>query len=169
MIGGCVRSGLREEIAAEKGARRRLEEESAFPRVGQVRGVEPGEAPLAGRERLAIGECARRAVRGIGERDRGADEARHRRRARRRRQELVHRSALVRFDVRKTDPSELVDRQDARDRLAHRPEQTSPAGVEEERLVVHDQDLVEREAARHLPDRGADAVNAIANLTDDSH
>jgi len=62
--------------------------------------------------------------------------------------------------VGKTNPSQTIERHDAGDRLTDGREQLAPTGVEEERLVVVDEDLVEGETAWQLANRGADAIDA---------
>ena len=61
-------------------------------------------------------------------------------------EELVHRAALVGLDVGEGDPTERLEGDDAPDRRGHERKQLPHAGVEEERLVVADQELVEGEA-----------------------
>ena len=68
---------------------------------------------------------------------------------RRRGEELVHRAALVGLDVARTRSS--AGRRAARsrgDRLGHQREQRPHPGVEQERLLVADEELVEREPGR---------------------
>jgi len=52
------------------------------------------------------------------------------------------------------------------DRLAHKREHPAQSGVEEQRLVVGDQVLVEREATGDHGHRRADAVDAVGDLVD---
>ena len=66
-------------------------------------------------------------------------------RVRRDGEEVVHRAALVGFDVGERDPTQIGDGDDPIDRLGHEREQPAHAGVEQERLVAADQELVEGE------------------------
>ena len=68
-------------------------------------------------------------------------------RARGRREQLVERAALVGLDVREGHPAQARHRHHGRDRLPHQREHPARPGVEEQRLLVHDQVLVEAEAA----------------------
>jgi hypothetical protein len=81
---------------------------------------------------------------------------------------MVQRSALVRLDMRKRDVTQLLDRDDARDRFAHERKHLAQPGVEQKRRVVDNQILVEGEAAWDEVgrDRGADAVYSVGDLVD---
>jgi hypothetical protein len=72
--------------------------------------------------------------------------------------------------VRERDPAEALDRHHRGDRLAREREGAARAGVKQERLVVHDEVLVEGEAARYrhcFRRQGrADAVDAGGDLVD---
>ena len=61
-------------------------------------------------------------------------------------EEVVQRAAFVGFDVREGDVAQARQRQHLADRLGDEREHAARAGVEEQRLVVDDQVLVEVEA-----------------------
>ncbi len=135
--------------------------------MGNVRRVEPLDRVAAEHELLAVGERARRPVGDIGDGDHRRDPAAQRHRFGRRRQQLVERAALVGLEVRERDVAQSLDRHDRGDRFAHQREHPARTGVEEERLVVDQQVLVEAEAlAVGEVDRGVDAVDAVADLVD---
>jgi len=82
-------------------------------------------------------------------------------------QEVVHRTALVGFDVSGRDPPERVERYDSGDSAADRVEQHELPGVEQQRAVGSDQELVEGEAGRaDVGDEGRDPVDAVGDLVD---
>lgn len=85
-----------------------------------------------------------------------------------RRQELVHSSTLVGLDVSEGDPAQVGDGDDPADRLGHEGEQLAHAGVEQERLVAVDEELVEGEACWRgdLVDLGGQAVDVGSDLFD---
>ena len=78
------------------------------------------------------------------------DLAAHRLRLRRDGQEFVHRAAFVGLEMREGEVAQAAHRQHGFDRGARRFEDAAQAGVEEQRLVVDDQILVEREAAGNV-------------------
>ena len=63
-------------------------------------------------------------------------------------QELVHGAALVGLDVTERDPAQPLDRHDPLDGFADAGKHRAVAGVEQQRLVVVDQELVEGEPVR---------------------
>ena len=82
---------------------------------------------------------------------------------------LVHRPALVRLDVAEGDPPQRSTGTIGRDRLAHEREHRPRTGVEQQRLLVVDQELVEREAGgADLGHEGGQAVDAVGDLVDSS-
>ena len=86
---------------------------------------------------------------------------------RRRRQPHVHRPALVGLDVAERDPPQRLDRHDRGDGLGDEREQPAHAGVEQQRLLAGEQELVEREAVRrHVRDPGGEAVDPVGDLVD---
>ena len=98
--GDLAGAALREEIAAEERARRRVEHEAAFPRMRHVRRVEPAHRVRPERELLAVRERARRAVGEVADRDHRRHLAADGHGVRRGCEELVERAALVGFEVR---------------------------------------------------------------------
>ena len=89
-------------------------------------------------------------------------------RARRGVEEQVHRAALVGLDVGERDPAQILYRNDAVDRVGHEREQLAHPGVEQERLVAADQELVEREARGRgdFVDLGRQAEDVGGDLVD---
>src|SRR5690606_32703061 len=82
-------------------------------------------------------------------------------------EEVVERAALVGLEVREGDVAQLPERQHPADRLGHERKEPPGAGVEEERLVVGDEVLVEVEVrpAGNLHG-GVDAVDARGDLVE---
>src|SRR5258708_23821304 len=58
---------------------------------------------------------------------------------------MVHRSALVGIDMAEGDPAQLVHRDEAPNRVRYERKQRSQAGLEEQRLLIEDEELVEHE------------------------
>ncbi len=89
-------------------------------------------------------------------------------RARRGLEEQVHRAALVGLDVGERDPAQILYRNDAVDRVGHEREHLAHPGVEQERLVAADQELVEREARGRgdFVDLGRQAEDVRGDLVD---
>ena len=58
-------------------------------------------------------------------------------------EEQVHRAALVGLDVGEGDPAQVGERHDSRDGVRHEREELAHAGVEQERLLVAHEELVE--------------------------
>ena len=100
-------------------------------------------------ERLAVGERAGLAIRDVVDGDHRRDLAAQGRGLRGDGEELVQRAALVGLEVREADVAEARRRQHGLDRLADEREHPARAGVEEQRLLVDDQVLVEGESAGH--------------------
>ena len=145
-------AGLSEEVAAQQRARRLLEEVAALPRVRQVRSVEPAhplaaDAPGPRRPRgAARGRSARSSTDTIAATwlqsgcACGAAASRS--------LSAPHSSASTCEKAIQRRRSTGIT---AGDRLAHEREHPPGSGVEEQRLVVHDQVLVEAEAPGHAP------------------
>jgi hypothetical protein len=62
-------------------------------------------------------------------------------------QEVVQRAVFVAFEVRSADPAQFPDGHHFSDGFEGDREELAVAGVEQQRLVVHDQVRIEREAA----------------------
>jgi hypothetical protein len=122
-----------------------LHHEAAFPSVRQVRCIEPAHGVLAKCHRFVVGQGARWAIGQVANRHQCRDRAAQRRRVRRGGQPLIERSALVGFDVREGDMPQLRHRHHRLHRLEYQREQLPQPGVEQQRFVVVDQVLVERE------------------------
>ena len=83
-------------------------------------------------------------------------------------QPFVHGAAFVGLEMAEGDPAQLLRRQDARQCLAVEREHLAQAGVEHQRLVAHDEELVEGEAGRrrdvgHKGGKTEDAVRDFRN------
>ena len=89
------RATLSEQIPAEQRGGEFLGQEAAFPRVRQMRRVEPAHGVTAQRQAFSIGKCARRPVGQVADGDHRGHRAAQRRRLRCGRQPLVERAALV--------------------------------------------------------------------------
>ena len=114
---------------------------------------------------LALRERAGRPVAQVVQRHVAAERAVGHLAAGRRREPHVHRAALVGLDVAERDPAQRLDRQDRGHRLGDEREHPADAGVEEQRLVGGDEELVEGEAVgAHLGDPGGDPVDAVGDL-----
>jgi hypothetical protein len=134
-------AGLEEEVGAEEGALGLLDEEAGVPAVRQVGRREEAQAPMAERTRFTV--------------------------ARRDREPLVQRPALVGLVVAEADPAQALGRQDRRDGGARRLERLAEAGVHQERLVVCHQELVELHPVVGR-ERG-DAIDVGGDLADGGH
>ena len=125
-----------------------LVENPRFPAVRDVRRVEVAHA-LAEIHHLAVGKLSGWAVGHVVDRDEAAGDAGRSRRSARRRA-IVHRTALVRFDVTERDPTQRLERDDLRRRLGDEREHLGAAAVEQQRLVCLHDELVERKATRAI-------------------
>ena len=83
-------------------------------------------------------------------------------------EELVHRAALVGLDMAERDPAQPLDGHDPGDRLGHEREHGPRSGVEQQRFVGGDEELVEREPGRrsHVGYPGREPVDAVGDLVD---
>jgi hypothetical protein len=144
----------------------RVEQIAGLPAVREVGSVEPREGASPDRHRLAIGQGARLAITEVVDRHHRRDLRAQRTCARRDREEVVQATRLVGLDMRERDPAKLFDREHGGDRLLHQREHLARTGVEDQRLVIDDEVLVEREPTGHAPDRRVDAVDAILDLVD---
>ena len=137
-----------EEIAGEQRARRLVEPEPALPVVRHVRHGQEAQPVVTRAEHLTVGHRARRPVGEAVQRDHAGELSVHHLRLRCGGRQLVHGAALVGLHAAERDPAQRLDRQHAADGLADEWEQLARAGVEQERLVVMHQELIEREAGR---------------------
>src|SRR6266481_1017449 len=127
-----------------------------------MRRVKPAQLVRAERDKFAVADGARRAVRHVADRDDRRDLAAERRGLGGNCEELVERATLVRLVMRKRDVPELLDGHHRRDRLAHQWEETARTCMEQQRLVVVVEELAEGESAGNHRHRRADAVDAVA-------
>jgi hypothetical protein len=160
---------LRAQVTAEQRPGLLLVEHVRLPVMGHVRRRDLDHAALQRRttdlEHLAVGERPRRPVAQVVERHRASQRPVRDRRVRRRGEELVHRPAFVRLDVRERDPAQPGDRQHLLDRLPDEREQLAHAGVVQQGLLRVHQELVEGEAARrNVGHVGGDAVDPVGDL-----
>src|ERR1039458_4524518 len=80
-------------------------------------------------------------------------------------EQFVHGTTLVGFDVTECDPSQAVHRQDSLDGVLHRRKHGAMPRVEQQRFVVVEQELVERESARSdLGNEGTQPVDVRGDL-----
>src|SRR5206468_1541990 len=164
-IGGGDRLDLAvllQEIRAEERALGRLEEEARVPAVGHVRRAAVAPAVPPRHDDLAVRERPRRPVGDVVHADDGTHDAARRLGPRREREPVVQRAAFVGFEVAEADPTDTCGIDDPRHRRAHHRERLAEPGVEEERLVVTDEELVEREVG--LRDEGRDAEEVRCDL-----
>src|SRR5438874_816833 len=164
-VGGGERLDLAvllQDIRAEERAFGLLEEETRVPAVGHVRRAAVAEAVPPGRDDLAVRERARRPVGDVVHADDGAHDAARGLRPGGAREPVVQRAALVGLEVAEADPTDTRGVDDLGHRVAHHGEHLAEPGVEEERLVVTDQELVELEVG--LGDEGRDAEEVGRNL-----
>jgi hypothetical protein len=111
------------------------------------------------RPRRAVGE-----VRQVHERP---DHPRDRLRVRRHLQPVVERAALIDLEVTEADPAELGRIDDPLHRLEHLGEHPPHARVVEERLIIHDEEVIELQV--DLAEEDADAVDAGGDFSDEGH
>jgi hypothetical protein len=100
-----------------------------------------GGAP--GREHLAVGERTRGPSGELVDAHHRADEAADRGRVQRDRQPLVQRTAFVGLEVAEPDPAQAGRIDQGGNGLAHGGEDGAHAGMEEQRLVVAHEELIE--------------------------
>ena len=162
-IGKCrTIAGMGEEIAAEEGLGRFLEQNPRFPVVRNVRSIDMANTLAAEIEDFAISQFAGRSITQIVKRNHAADCAMRDLGTWRGGEEFIHRPALVRLHVSEGDPPESRERNDARYRLGYERKHSRRASVEEERIVGVDEELIEREPARRgVSDTRREPVDTI--------
>ena len=170
VVGGERRAGadLGEQVAAQQRAGRLLEQHLGLPAVGHVRRRDLAHPLAAEVDHLALGERPGRPVAQVVERHVAAERAvgdlavRARRRAtcssRRTRRPRRGRSVIQRSD---STGSTVATASATSGNMPARP------GVEQQRLVGGDEELVEGEAVgADLGDPGRDPVDAVGDLVD---
>jgi hypothetical protein len=98
-------------------------------------------------DNVAVGQFARRPVAQVIERDHAADRPVRHLGTRGGGEEFVHRATLIGFHMSEGDPAQPLDGNDAGDRLRNQGKHAPGAGMEEQRLVGIDEELIERKAA----------------------
>ena len=141
---------------------------AGVPAVRDMRRVEVADPLAAEVDHLAVLQHARRAVGHVVERHHAAGLPVRHLRLRRDREPLVHRAALVGLVVAEGDPAQPFGRDEPADGLADEREHPPQAGVEQQRLVPEDEELVEGEAGgrRDLRHEGREPVDAVGDLVD---
>ena len=137
----------------------------------RVRRVDEADALAAAEVDRPRRRCSTRggAVGEVVERHHAAGLAVRGRRLRRDRQPFVHRAAFVGLEMAEGDPAQALGRNDAAKRVAVERKHLAQAGVEHQRLVAEDEELVEGEAGgrgdvRHVGREPIDAVGDFADL-----
>jgi hypothetical protein len=141
-------------------------EESALPAMRQVRRVEPLHCIPFERQVLLIGKRPGTAVRQIPDLHHGRNLSAEGHCLRRGGGKLIQRSTLIRIDVRKRNVPKRRYREDTLNGLAHRCEQHARSGVEQQRVGIANQVLIEGEATRDNAGRHgrADPEDAVNDL-----
>jgi hypothetical protein len=130
-----------------------------------MRRVDVADAVDAELDHLTIRERTRRSVGEVVERHHAAETAVRDLGSRCGREQLVHGAALIGLDVAEGDPPKPLDGRDAGDRVADEREHPARSGVEQQRLLVVDEELVEREASgSDVGDEGREPVDAGSDL-----
>ena len=169
-VGGRDRfevADLVQQVRAQQHAVGLLEQHAGVPAVRQMRRGHEAEPVATRLEPLVDAQRTRRAVREVVDVDHRADDADDRGRLGGNRQPLVERAALVHLEVAPADPPQRRRVDHFRQRLAHLREHPAHAGVEEERLLVADQEMIELQIERlgiH-----ADAVEIRGHFVDSGH
>jgi hypothetical protein len=134
---------------------------------GHVRGVDVAHPVAAELDHLAVLEGYRRPVGHVVERHHATEGAVGDLGAGRSGEELVHRAALVGLDVAEGDPAQVLERHQRADRLGHQWKQLAVTGVKQHRLLVADQELVERHACGpDVGDVGGEPERVRCDLVD---
>ncbi len=159
---------LREQIAAEQRPGRLLVEDVRVPPVWHVRRVDVAD-PLAAEIEHRLGaQGLGHPIGKIVHRHHATDRAVCNLRLRRDGEELVHCPALVGFEMAERDPAQALDGHDRRDGGRHRRKHGAGAGVEQQRLLGIDEELVEGEARRsdvgHERRQPEDPVGDLVNV-----
>jgi len=156
-----------EEVAAQQGLRGLLENDPRLPAVGHVRCIEVTNSSAAKVEHFFVGERPGRAIRHLVERDGTSEPSVSNLRLGGEREQLVHRSTLVRFNVSKGDPAQPFQRDDLRDGLDHRGKHRAMPRVKKQWLVCVNYELVKGETIRPDPrDKRRQPVDTVGYLVD---
>jgi hypothetical protein len=110
--------------------------------------VEPSNTGCAERQHFAIGQLFWRTIGHVADRGQRRNFAPKRHRAGRQRKPLIQRATLVGLEMRQGNVAEILDTQDAGNRLPHQRKHPSRPGVKQRRRLIHDEILVESETAR---------------------
>jgi hypothetical protein len=134
--------------------------------VGNVRRVDPADPVPAQLQDLAVGQRTRGPRGHVVHRDHGGNLAADGLGGARSRQELVESPAFVGFDMGEADVAQALDRRDSGYGLAHEREEPPGTRVEQQRLLIQDEVLVECEAAGQRGGGRADPVDPLGDLVD---
>ena len=131
------------EIPTKKGLGRLFKNDPSFPVVRNVWRIDVLNLLATEINNLAVGQLARWSIAQVIERDHTADGAVCDFGVWRGSEKFVHRTAFVGFHVSKGNPAELLERNNAGNRLRHEREHAPRASVKEEWIVSIDEKLVE--------------------------
>src|SRR5262245_39112927 len=163
--GRKISASLREQVAAEQRRGSFFHQKATFPCVGQMRRVKPPYDVLTQRQSLSIGEGTRHSISEVADRYQGSDSAAQWHRLWSGAKPFVERTALVGFHMGKSNVAKPLDRQNTRHGFSHEGKQLSRAGMEEQRFIIDDEILVEREPARTFDHNGGvNAIDPFSNL-----
>jgi hypothetical protein len=141
---------MAEQVAAEQCGRLLFEEDPGVPSVGHVGRVDPPQSLTAQVEDLAVGQRRPGRAGGLVHAGDQRPERPHGQFGVRRRPEpVVQRPGLVGLPVPEAHVPDPLQRDDFRHRRRHQREHLPGTGVEQQRVVADDEELVEREAAGH--------------------
>ena len=156
-----------EEVGAEEGLVRFLEENAGVPAVRHVGRGDESELVPAGGKHIVAGEDAGRANGEVIHADHGSYESADGLGRWGDLEPLVEAAALVGLEVAEADVAELGWVDQARDLFTQQREHTPQSGVKEERFVVADQKVAELEIDLRHKDR--DPVDLRRNLRCGNH
>jgi hypothetical protein len=164
---GRAGAGVGEQVAGEQRGRRLVEPQAALPVVGHVRRRHEPQPVGAEVEDLAVAERVRRPVGQVAERQHARQTAVDHLGAGGVGQQQVHGPALVGLDVGERDPAQIGQGHHPGDGRRHQRVELAHPGVEQERLLVPHQELVEGEApGSDLGDEGGESVDVGGDLVD---
>jgi hypothetical protein len=160
--GGDLPEG-REQVTGEQGACDLFVDQAGVPAVRDVRSIDPADPPAAEVKHLSVGQGAWCAIRQIrnGHQHPGAALDHVRRRGGR--QPAIHRPHLIGLDMPEAQPPQSLQGNDPRHRPGDCRKHLPVPAVPQQRLLGHDEELVEHQVRRL--DIGRDAVHVLSDLT----